>query len=148
MKRFTSKLVVLSMLIICLIGIVACTTNDPEYKEIVSCAEYMKSIMKDPESFSVYGTCTYTDKYDEHDDVYKVYISIPYRATNSYGGYLTNTGYFVDGNYVGSYSDYENKSYEDWSISRRISFLRAIIAEAEGNYVASYDADTVNKGLK
>ena len=148
MKKNISKLVVLSLLIICLIGIVACTPNDPEYKEIVSCAEYMKSIMKDPESFSVYGTCTYTNKFDEGDDVYKIYISIPYRATNSFGAYLTDTGYFVDGSYVGNYSDYRNKIYEDWSLSRRIDFLQAIITETEGNYTASYDADTVSKGLK
>lgn len=148
MKKLWSKLSLFCLLCICVIGIVGCTPNDAEYKEIVSCAEYMKSIMKDPESFSVYGTCTYTNKYDEADDVYKIYISIPYRAANSFGAYVTNTGYFVDGVFVGTYNDYEDDSYEDWSISRRIDFLQAIIAEMEGYYTASYDADTVNKGLK
>ena len=147
MKRYYKVLVAVAALCACLIAVAACTPRDSEYRQIVECAQKLKSMAKDPESFSVYGECTYAYSYDDIDGYSKEYISIGYRAVNGFGVYLTDTAYFVDGEYVGSYSDYTDDSYEDWSTSRALDFLQAIIIVTEGSYSKSYDADTVNRGL-
>lgn len=106
MKRYYKVIAVVAAVCACLIAVAACTPRDSEYRQIVECAQKLKSMAKDPESFSVYGECTYAYQYDD-----------------------------IDG-----YS-------EDWSTSRALDFLQAIIIETGDSYSKSYDADTVNRGL-
>ena len=147
MKRYFKMLAAVAAVCVCAAAVAACTPRDEEYRQIVECAQDLKSMAKDPESFSVYGECTYDYRYDDIDGYSKEYISIGYRAVNGFGVYLTDTAYFVDGAYVGSYSDYTDDSYDDWSNSRALDFLQSIVIVTEGSYSKSYDADTVNRGI-
>ncbi len=147
MKRRYNVLAALAAVCACLVAAAACTPRGEEYGRIVECAQELKTMAKDPESFSVYGECTYACQYDDIDGYSKEYISIGYRAKNGFGIYVTDRAYFVDDIYVGSYSDYTDESYDDWSTSRAIDFLQAIIIVTEGSYSVSYDADTVNRGI-
>lgn len=145
MKKIFSK-VSIFVFIICALSFVfsACgeeLPDEPEYDAVVTCARTLKGMMKDPESFSVYGTCYY----GENNDGEVVIIS--YRAANSYGAYLTNIAYFVDGNYFGSETDYTSGDYKNWSFVKQYVFAGARQVRTKGTYSKSYDDDIVMKGL-
>ena len=109
--------------------------------------------MKDPESFSVYGTCYYCVV--NEDSVDTQYIFIPYRAANSYGAYGTDVGMFINNYFFASYdedeSDYSiggNKTASERANS--LQFYRAQLAylkALKGDYEKSYTVDEVKAGL-
>ena len=153
------KKILLLLLIVCILTygvtiLCSCVPNDAEFRSVVDCADYLKYRMKDPESFSVYGTCYYVTK--SEDGVPTEYIFIPYRAANSYGAYGTDVAMFIDGYYFASYtadeSDYS--VYGSLTASERASaimFYSARLAYLEaqtGKYDKMYSAEEVQKGLK
>ena len=85
-----------------------------EFNRVVNCAIELKNMMKDPESFEVYGSCKYKEQLSEQPDENGYCVIIPYRATNSYGAYGTDVAYFYKSNYLKIFT---NNSYIDNDIS-------------------------------
>lgn len=120
--------------------------NEPQYNKLVYCAQKLKNMVKDPESFEIYGSCGYyCNNSSLKDNV--VYIVIPFRSTNTYGAYGTDTALFANLVYVGSISDYSRKTYQYWSKSDQISFLKAAGVFLEGIYEKKYTKEEIMKGL-
>ena len=136
-------------LMFCSLFLISCTTtpNEPEYDTVTYCAHKLKNLMKDPESFEVYGSCGYYFNSDDlKDDV--VYVVIPYRAKNGYGAYVTDTALFANNIFVGEISQYYSKSYTDWSKDDKITFLKASTVYLGGVYSKKYTKEEVSKGLR
>ena len=146
MKKVVS-IIIITILIASISCCTACTSDKTEYEisEVVSCAKNLKNMMKDPESFEIYGTCEYQEGYLK--DTETVYICLPYRAKNSFGAYITEVAYYVNGSYIGDNSDY-NSCYNQWSDSRKSTYLKARIVYLESKFTKSYSKDEVNKELK
>ena len=116
MKKIICLFLTISFIFIA-VAICGCDKSPKEYEfnRVVNCAIELKNMMKDPESFEVYGNCGYKEQLSEHPDENGYCVIIPYRATNSYGAYGTDVAYFYKSNYLGSRSDYSNGDYKNLS---------------------------------
>ena len=126
-----------------IIGLSSCQDNESykkesEYLYVVSMANRVKNMCKDPLSFSVSGTCKYGTNNQENK-----FVVIPFRATNSFGGYGTDTAYFSNDVFRGTYNEYSspNCSYD---IVTKIIILDMI---QSSNWSRTYTAEQINQGL-
>lgn len=117
--------------------------NNAEFNNIMDCVVDLRAKMKDPESFSIYGTCGYKVETGTDMDA-GTYIIIPYRATNSYGAYLTSVALYVNDRYMGDYGDKE-KDY--WTREQIIKFLHAHSIYLAKDYQEEYSKDVTNAAL-
>ena len=82
--------------------------DEEEYVYCLRLCRNLKNRCRDPESFSVYGTVSY---YVDNQGVKQV--RIPFRATNGFGAYITDTAYYSGGKFLGTdSSNYENADRE------------------------------------
>lgn len=148
MKKIICLFLTISFIFIA-VAICGCDKSPKEYEfnRVVNCAIELKNMMKDPESFEVYGNCGYKEQLSEHPDENGYCVIIPYRATNSYGAYGTDVAYFYKSNYLGSRSDYSNGDYKNLSKTNQIIFLKIYMLYLQGNYDKSYTKEQVNKKI-
>lgn len=146
------KILCLFLTVFCMfstVTIYGCSKSPKEYEFdcVVNCAIKLKSMMKDPESFEIYGVCGYKNPLSEKGDGDGESVIIPYRATNSYGAYGTDVAYFYNGNYLGSRSDYSDGDYKDLSKTNQIIFLKIHMLYLQGDYNKTYTKEQVNKKI-
>ena len=112
--------------------------NEPEYKYVVSKAKFVKSVCKDPESFAVSGPCKYSVNNQETR-----FVVIPFKAKNSFGGYVTDTAYFSKDEFRGTYNGYSSP-YSTYDVVTKIIIADMI---SSSNWDRVYTAEQVNRGL-
>lgn len=146
-KNLILKMFFMLVAILSLIPLFSCNSgnndedsfkNDVEYQYVIRMCNILKNKMKNPDSFSVSGTC----KYSTNEQQTK-FVVIPFRGQNGFGGYTTDTAYFSKDTFRGTYNEYKSSNCS-YDIVTKIIISDMIEST---NWDKYYTAEQVNHGL-
>ena len=142
MKKVLTSVIVVVMLLSIVCCCVACNKKAP-FDQVVDCAKALKEMVND-ESFEIAGDCGYQKYFEDDDTVYlNIYIAIQFKITDESGEDIYDIAYYVDGNFVGYDSNYDDGSYKSFPESRKLKYLQSLLIELDGYYTEVYTKEEV-----
>ena len=112
MKKFLTSIIVVVLLLSVVCGCVACS-KETSFDKVVKCAKDMQDWAPSEEnfqSFEIYDECGYRVGYRDYP--FTVFIYVPFKITYTDGDYWVDVAYYVNGDFIGYYSDFEDDYYE------------------------------------
>ncbi|MDE6189059.1 MAG: hypothetical protein K2G37_02065 [Clostridia bacterium] len=147
MKKKVLACVVVVVLILSIICCAACS-NETSFEKVVKCAKDLQSTMSkldNFESFVIDDACGYKKGYEEY--IFTVFIYIPFTTTDTNGDYWKDVAFYVGGELIGFYTDYDDGSYKELDDEDQLLYLYASLIFLEESASETFSKDDVMKAI-